>query len=157
MTINDAIRLLEAKPNKRSPSAAAQNARNSNGEGWRITQGPLFAASLLDKLAVFPDLAEKLKKFEEVKKHNPLSSKYGKHDRPMTADLVGLWHCHLRDDAVLIYRLKDRAVHLIYIASHAELEGKRLKQTTTRLRNAGELPEGTTGLAESIIRALGFA
>lgn len=100
---------------------------------WGVSKSPIFEQSLKNNLKTFPDLKEKLAKFIDVKLPNPLSTKYGKHDRPMTGELVGFWHCHLRDDAVLIYTLKNRNINLIYIATHAELEGKRLRRTGKKL------------------------
>ncbi len=102
---------------------------------WQISQSPIFAPSLVEHLRVFPDLKEKLAKFTQVKLPNPLEpgARYGKHDGPFTGPLVGFFHCHLRDDAILIYRLVNRCVHLIAIVSHAEIEGKRHKQTAKRL------------------------
>lgn len=84
---------------------------------------------------VFPDLKDKLDKFLSIKRDDPVQNRYGKHDRRMVGDLAGFWHCHLRDDAVLIYQLHGRTMTLVYIAPHAEIEGKRLKQTAKRLHS----------------------
>lgn len=100
---------------------------------WSVTHGPLFAESLKENERVFSDLGKRLEKFLSVKVPNPFGHRYGKHDRRMTGDLAGFWHCHLRDDAVLIYSLVNRCIHLVYVAPHAELEGKRLRQTRERL------------------------
>jgi mRNA-degrading endonuclease YafQ of YafQ-DinJ toxin-antitoxin module len=81
----------------------------------------------------FPDIRTKLNKFVETKIRDPLTARYGKHDRRMIGDLTGFWHCHLRDDAVLIYSLSQRVMTLVYLAPHAEIEGKRLKMTARRL------------------------
>jgi len=83
--------------------------------------------------ATFPDIREKLNKFLATKMENPLTTRYGKHDSPMRGHLAGFWHCHLRDDAVLIYDLSDRVLTLVYLTPHAEIEGKRLKSTAMRL------------------------
>lgn len=103
---------------------------------WNISESPLFRESLTRNTVIFADLPQKLEKFLEVKLQNPLSSRYGKHDSPCRpgSALEGFHHCHLRDDAILIYQLKERRVHLVYIAPHAEIEGKRLKQTAKRLK-----------------------
>jgi mRNA-degrading endonuclease YafQ of YafQ-DinJ toxin-antitoxin module len=105
--------LLEGKP---KPSAPTE---------WGVLHSNMFEVSLREHMVVFPDLPEKLAKFLEVKMENPLTARYGKHDRPFTGPLVGFWHAHLRDDAILIYNLKNRCVHLVCICSHAEMEGKR--------------------------------
>jgi len=81
----------------------------------------------------FPDLREKLRKFLDTKIADPIQSKYGKHDRRMRGDLSGFHHCHLRDDAVLIYEITAKALKLVYVSAHAEIEGKRLKITARRL------------------------
>jgi mRNA-degrading endonuclease YafQ of YafQ-DinJ toxin-antitoxin module len=100
---------------------------------WNISESSLFRDSLNRNSVVFRDLPQKLERFIEVKLDNPLSARYGKHDRPMTGPLTGFWHAHLRDDAILIYNFKDRCVNLVYVATHAEVEGKRCKMTATRL------------------------
>jgi len=100
---------------------------------WGIFHSSIFDSSMMEHLRVFPDLGEKLAKFIEVKLDNPLVNKYGKHDRPMTGPLVGFWHCHLRDDAILIYNFKDRDIQLVCIVSHAEIEGKRTKAVVKRI------------------------
>lgn len=103
------------------------------GSKWAVDRSELFDASLARQSIVFPDLQDKLNKFLETKLDDPIQRRYGKHDRRMTNDLAGFWHCHLRDDAVLIYRLAGKVMTLVYIAPHAEIEGKRLKQTAKRL------------------------
>lgn len=102
---------------------------------WGISQSPIFVASLDENLRIFPDLKEKLAKFTSVKLPNPVApqARYGKHDSPMTGPLVGFWHCHLRDDAILIYNFANRCVNLVCIVSHAEIEGKRAKLTGKRI------------------------
>jgi mRNA-degrading endonuclease YafQ of YafQ-DinJ toxin-antitoxin module len=100
---------------------------------WRVDRSELFDDSLERMKVVFADLPDKVNKFLATKSPNPLLYKYGKHDRRMTGDLAGFYHCHLRDDAVLIYSLSNRVMSLIYIAPHAEIEGKRLKTTARRL------------------------
>lgn len=91
---------------------------------WGISRTDLFEPSLKNRMRVFPDLPEKLAKFIEVKMQNPVMARYGKHDSPFTGPLVGFWHCHLRDDAILIYNLKNRCVNLVMIVSHADIEKK---------------------------------
>lgn len=100
---------------------------------WTVTTTPLFEASLRAHLRVFPDLREKLAKFIDTKIANPLASRYGKHDRAFTGPLVGFNHCHLRDDAILIYNLKNRSINLVCIVSHSEIEGKRMKAVISRI------------------------
>lgn len=100
---------------------------------WGVSRTDIFDESLRDNLRTFPDLREKLAKFIEVKLADPLNAKYGKHDRPMTGPLVGFWHAHLRDDAILIYNLQNHCVNLVYIATHADIEGKRHARTVARL------------------------
>ena len=116
---------------------------SQNNGSWGITRGSLFDQSLLDNLRTFPNLPDKLNAFTDTKIQNPLSSRFGKHDSPMTGPLVGFWHCHLRDDAFLIYLLKNRCIHLVYIASHSEIKGKRAKLLKSRFKSSGELPEST--------------
>lgn len=103
------------------------------GSAWTIERSELFEDSLNRSKEVFPDIGGKLDKFLATKSQDPLQNRYGKHDRRMTGDLAGFWHCHLRDDAVLIYQLHGKTMTLVYIAPHAEIEGKRLKQTAKRL------------------------
>lgn len=102
---------------------------------WGVSQSDMFEDSLKDNMIVFPDLREKLAKFVDVKCDNPLMARYGKHDRPFTGPLVGFWHCHLRDDAILIYNLKNRCVNLVAIVKHSDIEGKRAVKTGKRLRD----------------------
>lgn len=134
-------RLNEAKKPARAPTE------------WGITYSPIFESSLIEQLQTFPDLADKLARFVAIKKPNPVAATCGKHDRPMTGELVGLWHCHLRDDAVLIYRLKNHCIHFVCIVTHAQIEGKRLKMTRSRIKSAGELPES---LADRIVHGFNF-
>jgi mRNA-degrading endonuclease YafQ of YafQ-DinJ toxin-antitoxin module len=110
--------------------------RQEQPREWGFTYSHLFQSSLIDGTRVFADLPTKVERFVSLKKDNPLSSLYGKHDRPCTGELVGFWHCHLRDDAVLIYKLMNRCVHLICIIKHADMEGRRLKNTSARIRLA---------------------
>ena len=100
---------------------------------WTVERSELFDDSLNRAATVFSDLRDKLDKFLVIKIDDPIQNRYGKHDRRMTGDLAGFWHCHLRDDAVLIYQLSGKTMTLVYIAPHAEIEGKRLKQTAKRL------------------------
>lgn len=100
---------------------------------WAVERSELFDDSFGRAAVVFTDLNDKLEKFLKIKSDDPIQNRYGKHDRRMTGDLAGFWHCHLRDDAVLIYQLSGKTMTLVYIAPHAEIEGKRLKQTAKRL------------------------
>jgi mRNA-degrading endonuclease YafQ of YafQ-DinJ toxin-antitoxin module len=100
---------------------------------WQVGRSEIFDDSLTRMSVVFPDLSDKLDKFLDAKAIDPLQNRYGKHDRRLTGDLAGFWHCHLRDDAVLIYSLANRTMSLVYVAAHAEIEGKRLKSTASRL------------------------
>lgn len=100
---------------------------------WSFTHSPFFQESLERNAIVFNDLPAKLEKFKGVKAQDPLRNKYGKHDSPFTGPLKGFYHAHLRDDAIIIYKLKDRAVDLVYISTHAEIEGKRRRSMVNRL------------------------
>lgn len=102
-------------------------------QDWTVARSDIFDASLDENTRVFPDLPAKLMKFLEVKGDNPLMRRYGKHDGPMTGKLKGFYHCHLRDDAVLIYKLERRTIFLVCIVAHADIEGKRLGMTSRRL------------------------
>lgn len=108
-------------------------AKDAQRSEWAITKTDIFDDSLARHSVVFPDLPEKLDKFKGVKRENPIRARYGKHDGPLTYRLVGFWHCHLRDDAVLIYNLVNRAINLVCIVSHAEIEGRRLCATAEKL------------------------
>ena len=123
-SLRSLIDLIEGKANKRAPRDESP---------WGVSVSPLFEETLKRHLRIFPDLREKLKKFTEVKLVEPLSGRYGKHDRPFTGPLVGFWHAHLRDDAIVIYNLKNRNINLIAIVSHAEIEGKRMAKTVKKL------------------------
>lgn len=103
------------------------------GEPWGVSYSDLFGESLRENTRIFPDLPERVEKFIDAKINDPLSIRYGKHDRPMTGALVGFWHTHLKDDAVLVYNLVNRCINLVYIAKHSEIEGKRLRKTADRL------------------------
>jgi mRNA-degrading endonuclease YafQ of YafQ-DinJ toxin-antitoxin module len=96
---------------------------------------PLFQETLKRHMVIFSDLPEKLKKFTAIKKDNPLTNRYGKHDGPFAhgSPLAGFWHCHLRDDAILIYNLKNRAINLVAIVAHAEIEGNRRKAVVKQI------------------------
>lgn len=109
------------------------NSRIKPTAKWRVSYSPIFLESFERHLTVFRDLEAKIERFLDVKIENPISARCGKHDSAMTGDLVGYWHCHLRDDAVLIYNLANSCINLVYIASHAEIEGKRLKRTAAKL------------------------
>lgn len=102
---------------------------------WKIERSELFEESMKRASVVFSDLPDRLDKFLATKASDPFTNRYGKHDRRMVGDLAGFWHCHLRDDAVLIYQLRNMTMTLVYIAPHAEIEGKRLKQTAKRLHS----------------------
>lgn len=100
---------------------------------WGVSYSDIFADSLRENTVIFADLPDRVEKFIEAKSADPLSVRYGKHDRPMTGALVGFWHTHLKDDAVLVYNLVNRCVNLVYIAKHSEIEGNRLRKTAERL------------------------
>lgn len=111
-----------------------QNLLFEQQEEWSVSKTDIFDETLRENLRIFPDLNEKLIKFIDVKAGNPLQSRYGKHDRPFTGDVLkGFHHCHLRDDAILIYKLERRTIVLVAIVSHAEIEGKRMQRTAKRL------------------------
>jgi mRNA-degrading endonuclease YafQ of YafQ-DinJ toxin-antitoxin module len=118
------IDLIEGKKNK-----APQ-------QPWSVQPSTLFAESLVKVRRIFPDIDEKLKKFTAVKLPNPLdpNARYGKHDRPMTGPLAGFMHCHLRDDAILIYTLQNRTLNLIIVVSHDEIDGGKLRPMAARLK-----------------------
>jgi mRNA-degrading endonuclease YafQ of YafQ-DinJ toxin-antitoxin module len=101
--------------------------------GWPMIKSPVFQESLDRNAIIFPDLHEKLERFAEVKSDDPLRNRYGKHDSPMNGRLKGFYHAHLRDDAILIYKLKDKAVNLVYVCPHSEIEGKRCGKTAEKL------------------------
>lgn len=107
--------------------------KDTQNTTWTITKTDIFDESLARHSVVFPDLPEKLNKFAGLKRENPIRARYGKHDSPLSSRLVGFWHCHLRDDAVLIYNLVNRAINLVCIVSHAEIEGRRLGTMAERL------------------------
>ena len=94
---------------------------------WTAEYSPLFLDSLAATKRIFPDIGDKLAKFLEYKLQNPVGSPYGKHDKTMAggSPLAGFRDCHLRDDAVLIYKLQGRSIFLIKIVSHAEMEGRK--------------------------------
>ena len=100
-----------------------------------VVMGSKFEESLKKHERIFPDLREKLKKFVDVKKDNPLQGRYGKHDSPFSTGtpLAGYMHCHLRDDAILIYTMKNRNINLLLICSHAEIDGSKKAQKVASL------------------------
>lgn len=100
---------------------------------WDTTRSSLFEDSLARNTVVFKDLPEKLERFIDIKLADPMHARYGKHDGPMSGPFKGFNHAHLRDDAIMIYTLKGRKLNLIYIATHAEVEGKRCARTAERL------------------------
>lgn len=95
-----------------------------------VVVGSLFEESMKRNEVIFPDLREKLQKFIAVKKGDPLNGKYGKHDSPFArgTPLAGFSHCHLRDDAILIYTMKNRNINLLYVCAHAELDSAKKAQ-----------------------------
>lgn len=101
---------------------------------WGISRTALFNETMARHMRVFPNLDEKLLKFIETKLENPIVARYGKHDRPFTGPLVGFWHAHLRDDAIIVYNLANRCINLVAIVSHAEIEGKQAAKTGKRLK-----------------------
>lgn len=117
--------LIEAKKNKASQS----------DQPWTVDYSAIFQDSFKAHSVVFPDLGDKLKKFIEIKLPNPIdpSNRYGKHDGPFTGPLVGFWHCHLRDDAILIYKLQNRSILLVCVVAHAEIEGKRAQKMAKKI------------------------
>ena len=143
----------EGKKNRGARSAGEPAAERSTG-AWGVSFSDLFKPSLESTQRIFRDIQNKVDRFVEIKTPNPLSNLAGKHDRPCTGALTGLWHTHLRDDAVLLYKLKNRCVHMICVVPHADIEGKRLKQTRQNLIRAGELEEATAGLAERITESV---
>jgi mRNA-degrading endonuclease YafQ of YafQ-DinJ toxin-antitoxin module len=98
-------------------------------EPWGITYTPLLGPSIVEQKKRFSDIQDKLAKFQEIKKQNPLVARYGKSDYPFTGPLTGFWHAHLRDDAIVIYNLKNHCVNIIVVVAHADIEGKRAKRT----------------------------
>lgn len=126
-TLRDLIDLIEGKKNK-APAAKQE---------WKVVMSNIFDETLRHTRRIFPDIDEKLGKFVQTKLPNPLdpNNRYGKHDRPCTHELSGFMHCHLRDDAILIYSLANHALNLIAVVSHADIEGKRLKQTAKRMKS----------------------
>lgn len=118
--------LIEAKKSKAAKS----------DQPWSVDYAPIFQPSFKEHLVIFPDLGDKLKKFLEIKLANPIdpSNRYGKHDGPFTGPLVGFWHCHLRDDAILIYKLVGRSVLLVCVVNHAEIEGRRAQKMAKKIQ-----------------------
>jgi mRNA-degrading endonuclease YafQ of YafQ-DinJ toxin-antitoxin module len=112
------------------------NLVEANSQDWVAQPSDIFVDSLKATRRIFSDIDEKVARFVDVKLPNPISrdAKYGKHDGPMTGPLAGFYHCHLRDDAILIYRLTGKTVLMICIVSHAETEGKRGKKLRKQLR-----------------------
>ncbi len=102
---------------------------------WAIERVPLFKETHDKARTVFPDIDSKLEKFIDLKLPNPIdpSRRFGKHDSPFSALLKGFWHCHLRDDAVLIYKLQDRKIKLIAVVPHADMERSRLRLLAKKL------------------------
>lgn len=86
----------------------------------------------------FSDLNRKLIECIKVKMQDPLNGRYGKHDGGYKSGtpLVGFNHCHLRDDAILTYTMKDNALNLFYICPHSEIEGKAAHKTKALLDKA---------------------
>lgn len=105
-----------------------------SAEPWTVSQSDTFADSMARIKITFPDIQDKLEKFIDVKIPNPLANRYGKHDGPMTGPLIGFFHCHLRDDALLIYRLVQRSIFLVSVVTHADTEGKRGKNLRNSLQ-----------------------
>lgn len=128
-TIRRFINLLEGK--KPAPRAEL---------GVKISSQ--FMESLKRNSVIFPDLKEKLTKFIQVKKDDPLNGRYGKHDGPFSpgTPLSGYRHCHLRDDAILIYTMSGGSLNLYYICSHKEIEGKNTNKMSKALQGMTPQP-----------------
>lgn len=108
---------------------------NEPAKIFAVVVGSKFNESLLKHERVFPDLRDKLKKFIETKQSDPLRAKYGKHDSGFKTGtpLAGYLHCHLRDDAILIYTLKNQQINLVLICGHSDIEGSKTRKTALAL------------------------
>lgn len=130
--------ITEAK-NKNVQQPAPQEAKPA---GLQVRWSSQFMDSFKRNRVVFPDLNEKLAKFIGIKMSDPLNGRFGKHDSPFASGtpLAGFKHCHLRDDAILIYTMAGGCLNLYYICPHKEIEGKFTKKTSSLLQGMTPTP-----------------
>jgi mRNA-degrading endonuclease YafQ of YafQ-DinJ toxin-antitoxin module len=141
--------LTEAKNKKQAPEPQQQQPQKA---GLQIRVSNQFVPSLERNRTIFPDLSEKLIKFIQVKMNDPLNGRFGKHDSPFASGtpLAGFKHCHLRDDAILIYTMAGGCLNLYYICPHKEIEGKMTKKTSGLLQSMTPAPVDTKALVNAL-------
>jgi len=126
-TLRRLIDLCEGKKDvKKAPQVKQQPQEPEGKKPFGIMISNMFAASLTKTERTFPQIKDQLRKFAAVKRDDPINGKYSKQDYPYSGagPLAGYHHCHLRDDAILIYTIKNNCLNLLFMCSHAEVEGK---------------------------------
>lgn len=128
--------LSEAKSKPLPPHLQRQAEKeaptDTGNAGLAIKVSNQFMPSLKEMMRTFGDLELKLIDFIKVKMQDPINGRYGKHDKSFTAPpLNGLNHCHLRDDAILIYTMKGGSLNLMYVCPHKDIEGRAQFKTRT--------------------------
>lgn len=117
MRLRELIDIIEGKKPPRDTSP------------WGVEMSEIFQSSMDKAKLRYSDIYDHLDRFLILKTPDPVSGpRFGNNDGPFTGPLLsGFLHCHLREDAVLIYRLRDRKIFLIKVVSHSETEGRKQK------------------------------
>lgn len=95
-----------------------------NGEKVTFQEGPHFQDSFKRCAEMYPQsmLAKRYQKFIETKSAG-IDRPFGTRDYPLVyGNLSGYKHCHLADDALLIYRRDRSTIISEYVATHRELK-----------------------------------
>lgn len=105
------------------------------GGATEFRWGRSFEASYLDKRKTYPDLDARYEAFVSLKSHN-IMTPFGKNDYPFGLGtgmtLAGYMHCHLKPDALLIYRRDGSVITMVYVATHREIRDKNAAVTVKK-------------------------
>lgn len=102
---------------------------------WAVdVTSAIFRQSVRDFKAIYPDVEERVFRFIKVKSDDPLNTRYGNNDAPMSSHgpFAGYMHAHLAPDLLILYTLKNRTLNLVALCQHADTEGKRAKNAARR-------------------------
>jgi mRNA-degrading endonuclease YafQ of YafQ-DinJ toxin-antitoxin module len=128
-TLRRLMDLCEGKKDvKKAPQVKKQATEPEGKKPFGIMLSNSFVESLAKTERTFPKIREQLLKFARVKRDDPINGKYSSQDYPYSGGgpLAGYHHCHLRDDAILIYTIKNNCLNLLFLCAHADVEGKML-------------------------------
>jgi mRNA-degrading endonuclease YafQ of YafQ-DinJ toxin-antitoxin module len=94
--------------------------------------GKLFVKSYIEMKTKYPNLDKKYDEFIKIKSAN-IRDNYGTHDYALVGILAGFKHCHLAPDAILIYRVKDKTVEMLFMCQHDDMKQKNAKRLANKL------------------------